>query len=73
MARNLAEFLARLVEDEALRDAFGADKVATMNEYGISEEQQAAILSRDPAQIAAAVGLEYMGDQDPPLDMYWFM
>ena len=69
-ANSLTEFLGRLAVDQELLEAFRADKVGTMNEYGISPEQQDPLLSSDPDRIAAALGREYMDDHG--LDMGTF-
>lgn len=63
MATNLADLLSRLAQDQELLAAFRADKVGVMTEYGVSQEQQEAILSGDPDRIRAAVGGELMDDQ----------
>ena len=71
MATNLADFLGRVAQDPELLDAFRADKVGTMTEAGVSEDQQQAVLSGDPDRIRAALGGELMDDEE--LDMDCFM
>jgi hypothetical protein len=70
MATNLADFLDRLARDPDLLAAFRADKAGTMTEYGVSAEQQEAILSGDPDRIRAALGDELLDDHG--LDVGWF-
>jgi hypothetical protein len=71
MATSLADFLGRLAQDPELLASFQADKTATMNEHGVSDEHQKALLSGDPDKIHAALGGELMKDQE--LDMQTFM
>jgi len=75
MATYLRDFLKLLATDDEQNEAFKAadeeGKRAIMNEHGVSLEQQDAILSRDPEQLAAAVGNEVADDQDFEWPHFW--
>jgi hypothetical protein len=59
----LLNFLADLNRDEKLKRAFSKNPVGTIQKAGLSQEQQAALQSRNPHRIAALVARELSQSQ----------
>ncbi|MGI9606380.1 MAG: hypothetical protein ACR2P0_09610 [Acidimicrobiales bacterium] len=70
MAMTMKELVERLAQDEEFREQFSADKTAVMTEMGVSEEDQAAVMSGDPDQVAARLGHQHVEDNE--YNFAWF-
>ena len=55
MATSLIDFLTNLANDPSTMNKFRQDPDATMQAAGLSQQDQAVIKSKDPAQIRAAI------------------
>jgi hypothetical protein len=55
---KLLNYLNTLDKDAAVREAFAKDPKAAMAQHGLSEAEQAALLSGDKTAIAKMVGVD---------------
>ena len=70
MASNLTEFLVDLSRDPQLLESFRSDPTATMEQAGLSESDQAVLLSRDAETIRQAVDMQHEGADDLDFDAF---
>ncbi len=61
MAKNAAEFIAKLSRDPKLRETFKKDPDGTMDAHGLSAEDKEVLRSGDPERIRT-----HLGDDAPP-------
>lgn len=61
---DVMHFLSEVMRDADKKQAFVADPGAAMSAAGLNEDQQAAINSRDPQQVADHIGQE-LGSTGP--------
>ncbi|MES2049906.1 MAG: hypothetical protein V4447_16010 [Pseudomonadota bacterium] len=54
---KLLDYLNTLDKDAAARAAHAKDPKAAMNKHGLSDEEQAALMSGDKKKVAALVGV----------------
>ena len=54
---KLLDYLNTLDKDAAARDAHNKDAKAAMTKFGLTEEEQKAVVSGDKKKIAALVGV----------------
>lgn len=54
---RLLDYLNLLDQDATAREAFAQDPVAAMTAYGLTEEEQQAVLSGDKTRIAQLAGV----------------
>ncbi|MES2049908.1 MAG: hypothetical protein V4447_16020 [Pseudomonadota bacterium] len=62
---KLLDYLNVLDKDAAAREAHIKDPKAAMTKYGLSDDEQNAVLSRDRAKVAAVIGIP--ADQVPAI------
>src|SRR5215472_8975078 len=62
MSEQLANFLVDLAGDPARLAQFAIDPVTGLSESDLSETERAAILSRNPHKVAAALGVDYLAN-----------
>jgi hypothetical protein len=55
MAHELVRYVCELLDDPAKQDDFYADPKKEMDDRGLTNEQQWAIMSRDPKKIGEAI------------------
>ncbi len=55
MAGKLAEFVAKLGTDREFLEAYGRDRRGTMTRFGLSEEEQRAMVSGDGDAVHQAI------------------
>jgi hypothetical protein len=55
---KLLDYLNTLDKDAAAREAHAKDPKAAMKEFGLTEEEQAALISGDRAKIADLSGID---------------
>lgn len=55
---KLLDYLNHLDKDAVAREAFAKDPQAAMTQYGLSDEEQKALLSGDKATIAKLLGVD---------------
>ncbi len=56
--QSLTQFLLLLAENEVAREAFAADPAGAMEVAGLTDEEKAAILSKDEHRIRSLVAPE---------------
>ena len=61
MSENLSNFLADLGSNPDLLSRLAADPVTGLAQTGLTPQEQAAILSRDPREVAKALGMSPVG------------
>jgi hypothetical protein len=61
-AKPLTDFLTKLEDDPKALASFRKDPDAAAKAAGLSAQQSALVLSRDPKTISAAVIQEWVGD-----------
>lgn len=55
---KLLDYLNTLDKDAAAREAHAKDPKAAMTKHGLSDKEQAALMSGDKAQVAKVVGVD---------------
>jgi hypothetical protein len=67
---SIAQFLVDLAEDAELRALFARDKKRIMGRYGLTQGQQAIVLSGDLERIRHAIDYEYATGSGEALPVY---
>jgi hypothetical protein len=57
VSNNLSNFLVDVASDPARMDAFLADPLRLLNESTLSEDEKAAVMTRDGGRIRSALGV----------------
>lgn len=64
---NLLDYLNILDKDAAARDAHNKDAKAAMTKFGLSDEEQKAVVSGNKKKVAALLGIHE--DSLPPIQV----